>query len=486
MKDTKVSSILLIRPAYSLNIYKVYGKLPHHREIRPPLGLMYIASYLEQNGCKVSILDAEKDLLDNNEILRRVREVSAGYIGITSTTPEFPKVKELFEEIKKVQPEAVTVAGGPHFSAVPECGNGEYDAIDHIVVGEGEKAFLKIVKGEAGEKIVEIANEGSLDDLPLPARHLVNYDNYLFPTPGKGLVKMDTVLTARGCPFSCLFCFNRNTKVRYRDVKKCADEILLSHERYKTRFFMFLDDTLTVSKNRIAELCGEIMKRDLHKRVAFYANARADSVDFETLKIMKQAGVVEISMGIESGNQQILNMDKKGTRLEQYEQAYSWMRKLGFETRGSFILGHPYETHQTLRDTINFAKKLNLVRASCCIMTPYPGTEVYKMAMNGQGIHLLSNNWSDFTRYGKSVIRTDELGKEDLENYQKIFLAEFYTQPKVIFYHFLQLFKGNFSLYYYRPVIFAIYRKAAAFFRQFRAKIKGDRYGKCNKNNSQK
>lgn len=463
----------MIRLAYSLNIYKVYGKLPRHREIRPPLGLMYIASYLEQNGYKVSILDAEKDLLDNNEILRRIQEVSARYIGITSTTPEFPKVKELFEEIKKAQPDAVTVAGGPHFSAVPECRNGEYDAIDYIVVGEGEKTFLRIVSGAAKEKIVEVVNEDPLDDLPLPARHLVNYSDYQFPTPGKGLVRMDTILTSRGCPFSCLFCFNRNTKVRYRDIKKCADEILLSHERYKTKFFMFLDDTLTVSKERIAELCDEIMKRDLHKRVTFYANARADRVDFETLKKMKQAGVVEISMGVESGNQQILNMDNKGTKLEQYEQVYSWMRKLGFETRGSFILGHPYETHQTVMDTISFAKKLKLVRVSCCIMTPYPGTEVYKMAINGQGIHLISRNWGDFIRYGRSVIRTNELEKEDLENYQKVFLTEFYTQPKVIFYHFLQFFKGNFSLYYYRPVIFAICRKTAAIFKQLRDKAKG-------------
>lgn len=484
MKSIQEETILLIRPAYSLDIYKVYGKLPRHREIRPPLGLMYIAAYLEKNGYKVSILDAEKDLLDNHEILKRIQEISAKYVGITSTTPEFPRVKELFEEIKEAHPGIITVAGGPHLSAVPECQNGEYNAIDYIVVGEGEKAVLKIVSGAAKEKIVEVVNEDPLDDLPLPARHLVNYDNYQFPTPAKGLVRMDTVLTSRGCPFSCLFCFNRNTKVRYRDIKKCADEILLSHERYKTKFFMFLDDTLTVSKERIMELCDEIMKRGLHKKASFYANARADRVDFEILKKMKQASVVEISMGIESGNQQILNKDNKGTKLEQYEQVYFWMRKLGFETRGSFILGHPYETHQTVRDTINFAKKLKLVRASCCIMTPYPGTEVYKMAIKGQGIHLVSKNWRDFTRYGKSVIRTDELEKKDLEYYQKTFLMEFYTQPKVVFYHFLQFLKGNFSLYYYRPVIFAIYRRISIIFKQLRGNKKGKYYERSDKDSS--
>jgi len=222
---------------------------------------------------------------------------------------------------------------------------------------------------------------------------------------------------------------------------------------------MFLDDTLTISRERTSELCAEIMKRNLHKKVAFYANARVDRVDLGTLQKLKQAGVTEISMGVESGNQQILDMVNKGTRLEQYEQVYSWMRKLGFETRGSFILGHPYETKETVRDTINFAKKLELVRISCCIMTPYPGTEVYRMALKNKGIHLVSNNWGDFTRYGRSVIHTDELTKEDLENYQKVFLAEFYSQPKVILYHLLQLLKGNLSLYYYRPFIFAVWNR---------------------------
>jgi len=468
MKSTKDCEVLLIRPSYSLNIYKVYGRLPHYREIRPPLGLMYIASYLEQNGFKVNILDAEKDLLDNKKILERIIEISPKYIGITSTTPESSKVIELFNEIKRARPETVTVAGGSHFSALPEYQNGEYDAIDHIVVGEGEKAFLKIVSEATKEKIVEIMNEESLDDLPLPARHLVDYDHYQFPVPRKGMVRMDTIVTSRGCPFSCLFCFNRNTKVRYRNIKKCVDEIAMSHEKYKTNFFMFLDDTLTISKERVVELCDEIVKRGLHKKVTFYANARADRVDFETLKKMKQAGVVEVSTGVESGSQQLLNMENKGTTLEQYAQVYSWMRKLGFETRGSFILGHPHETHETVKETIKFAKKLRLVRVSCCIMTPYPGTEIYKMALKGEGIHLVSSDWKDFTRYGRSVIRTNELTKKDLENYQKVFLMEFYTQPRVIFYHLLQVLNGNLSLYYYRPVMFAIWRKLRFVFGKFR------------------
>ena len=134
------------------------------------------------------------------------------------------------------------------------------------------------------------------------------------------------------------------------------------------------------------------------------------------------------------------------------------MRNMGYQTRGSFIIGFPYETHKTIRETINFSKELNLMRATCNIMTPYPGTIIYHDALLKKGIHFLEEerDWAAFKRWGNSTIRTDELGKEDLEYYQKLFLTEFYTQPKVLWYHALQLLKGNFSYYFYRPLVFAI------------------------------
>ncbi len=372
------SSVLLIRPAYSSTVYRLYAKLPRDRGIQPPLGLMYIASSLEASGYPVEILDAEIELLDNQQIFKRIGKFMPAYVGITSTTPESPRVRELFDMIKRGIPEIVTVAGGPHFTAVPEAENGAYDSIDYVVVGDGEKAFLKIVNEKPAEKVIKVEDDGDLDKLLLPARHLVDYSHYKFPMPGKGMMRMDMVLTARGCPFRCYFCFNRNTKVRYRNIEKCVDEIELSHQRYKTKFIMFLDDTLTISKHRTMQICDEMIRRRLHKKVVFYANVRADKVDFELLKKMRDAGVVEISMGVESGNQAMLDNINKGTRLEQYEKAYEWMRRLGLETRGSFIIGHPYETHETIHDTINFAKRIKLMRGSCCILTPYPGTEVYK------------------------------------------------------------------------------------------------------------
>lgn len=120
------------------------------------------------------------------------------------------------------------------------------------------------------------------------------------------------------------------------------------------------------------------------------------------------------------------------------------------------MIGCPYETHQTVMDSINFAKKLPLYRVGVNILTPYPGTVAYHSAQNGDGIHLVCKDWKDFRRWGMSVIRTDELTKEDLEYYQKKFLREFNTSPKVLFYHFKQFLKSNHSYFYFRPVIYAI------------------------------
>lgn len=219
---------------------------------------------------------------------------------------------------------------------------------------------------------------------------------------------------------------------------------------------MFFDDTFTLKKKHAHDICDEIIKRGLNEKIVFYANTRANTTDYELLKKMKKAGISEISTGVETGNPEILKAIKKGTTHDQYRKVYRWMRELGIQTRASFIVGFPNETHATVRDTINFAKEIDLVRASCNILTPYPGTKIYEQAVQGDGLHLLCNTWKEFKRWGTAVVRTDELTKENLEYYQKRFLTEFYTQPKVLSYHIIQLLTGNFSIYYYRPVIFAI------------------------------
>lgn len=446
--------IVLVRLSYS-SIYGVYGKAPKNREIRPPLGLMYVASSLENAGHEVILIDGEPRLLSINQLYYEIMKAKPQVVGFTSTTPEFHTIIKLVKMIKKTNPSICIMIGGAHVSALPEETLRENPLIDYIVVGEGEQAAVHIVNNKPNKKIIEIPPIKDINKLPVPARHLVNYKNYNYAIPNQGTIRMDVIESSRGCPFKCTFCFNRAKKPRFRNPIFVVDEIEKSHKQYNTKFFMFFDDTLTIKKSHIIGLCDEIIKRGLHKKIVFYVNTSANTIDIEILKKMKKAGLIEISMGVESGNPQILKNTKKGTFHHQYKRVYNWMYKMGLQTRGSFIVGFPNETHKTVRDTINFAKKLNLMRVSCNILTPYPGTLVYEQALKKDGIYLVCTDWKEFKRWGTSVIKTDSLTKEDLEFYQKRFLTEFYTQPKVLFYHLKQFLKGNWSYFYYRPLLFA-------------------------------
>lgn len=454
--------ITLVRPSYSA-IYGVYGKVPKQREIRPPLGLMYIAAALEKEGYIVNIIDGEPDLLSIDDLEKKILDTNPQIVGFSSTTPEFYYVENIVKRIKNKHPKIVIIVGGAHVSAMPEETLKKCPEIDYIVKGEGEISVVKIVRELPIEKIIESPMIDDLDNNVLPARHLVDYKYYNYAIPGKGLIRMDVVESTRGCPFQCTFCFNRSKSPRYRSPKSVVDEIEDSHNKYNTNFFMFLDDTLTIKKEHVMSICDEIIIRGLNKKIVFYANTRPNTIDKETLEKMRNAGLTEISTGVESGNPIILKNIKKGVTLEQYKKVYEWMKELGLQTRASFIVGFPFETHDTVKDTIEFAKKIDLMRASCNILTPYPGTLIYKQALIGDGIHLLTQDWKEFKRWGTSVIETNELTKEDLEYYQKRFLTEFYTQKKVLLYHLKQFLRGNFSIFYYRPVFYAIRNKLTGF-----------------------
>lgn len=447
--------ITLVRLPYA-NIYSVYGKLPKNREVRPPLGLMYVAAALEEAGHTVNIIDCELKLYPPEVTLKLILESNPDIVGFTATTPEIHGVESLSKMIKEAREDIKIMVGGSHVSALPRQTLDDCPYLDYIVVGEGELSAVHIANDLPDEPIIRTKNEKTVDSYPLPARHLIEYGEYKYAWPGRGMVKMDVLESIRGCPFMCTFCSVRGVKPRLRDITRVVDEIEHSVNEYGTELFMFFDDTLTVNRFHVFDLCDEIIKRGLNKKCVFYANTRANTTTPEMLDKMIEAGFTEMSMGVETGSAEMMKAIKKGTRIEQYEQVYEWMYERGLQTRASFIVGHAHETHETILESIKFAKKIKLMRCAVNILTPYPDTHSYDQAIAGDGLHLLCNDWREFKRWGTSVIRTDDLTAEDLQWYQRRFLTEFYTQPKVLWYHFKQILGGNFSHYFFRPVFFAI------------------------------
>ncbi len=463
--------VTLVRPPHSgvYGVYKPVTKrgdvvgIPKDREIKPPLGLLYLAGALESIGIDVTIVDAEPDVLTNEQIMERIVASEPHFVGVTSTTPEFHLATDIIRRVKRHDPGIITMMGGSHVSAIPEETLQDCPDIDYVVVGEGEESIKRIVSEKPEERIIVSDVIEDLDKLPLPARHLVDYGRYRSPEPGRGLIKTDAIETSRGCPFRCAFCYHMHAKVRFRDVIKVVDEIEESHKKTGAILFNFFDDTFTLKKDRAIAICDEIIKRDLG--LTFYCFTRADTLSKELLEKMTQAGFVRITTGIESGNQKMLDRFNKGTKLEQYERVYQWMVELGLETRGSFIIGGPHETPETIGDSIRFAKSLPLYRIGVNILTPYPGTEMYRIAVDeGNGLRLVCKDWKDFRRWGTSVVETDALSAADLEYYQKKFLREFYASRKVLFYHLKQFLKGNHSYFFFRPVLFAIKDRVVSVF----------------------
>jgi radical SAM superfamily enzyme YgiQ (UPF0313 family) len=379
----------------------------------------------------------------------------------------------------------ITIIGGPHPSADAENVLIDHPGIDFVVRGEGEITTVEIIdnyrNGAPSESILGMAYRqngkvvinsnrpliNNLDDIPSPARHLIDSDKYYYPLRGHGMEKVATMITSRGCPYHCIFCYSMHGhQVRYRSISNVIQELKSIIDIYGIRYFIFHDECFTLSKNRVMEFCNEVLNRKLDIR--WFCFTRGDAVDQEMADRMAEAGCVKISLGVESGSQAMLERVGKRTQLDKIERAFRILRRAGIETRGSFIIGLPGEDTQSIQQTIEYAKSLDMYHFGLNIATPYPGTKMWEMAEAQDGIRFDDTDLSAFRRWGNAVIATDALSADDLVQAQRKGLIAFYIRPKMLWFFLREWLKGNRASYYYRPLLFAI-REG---FRNFRAKFK--------------
>ena len=492
-----MARITLVRPAYSAQIYgQIYEqKRDTLREVRPPLGLMAISGYLKHFGHDVVIIDGEPDLLDIQETVDRTLKTQPDIVGVTSTTPEYPYAYTILREIKTLAPTVVTVFGGAHITNLPEHTIADLGSfVDWGVISEGEKPMLAVANGnpeefmwnpELNRKLLMAHQSLSSEDLVsfTPDRHSLKMSDYRFVDTSLGLVQNDALEIARGCPFACAFCTSRKTLIRHRTNDHVINEIVQSAKEFNTKLFMFFDDTFTIHKNRAMELFENIidLKQQgiLAKDVHFYGFTRANTLhDYDLLRTLKDAGCDKITLGIETGNPDILRMTYKGTKLDDYRKAYEMLEEFDITKRGSFIIGHPFETEETIRDSINFALELDLDEVGVNIMTPYPGQLTYRDALSAKGIwlshpihykELRSNNqnmnstwsdyisvnwhdyWRDHLRWGSSVVETKTLAAETLVYWHSRFLQEVYGSEQMARRRQKFIAAGNNDEYWHRP-----------------------------------
>jgi len=428
--------VCLISPPYNSAVKSAIGTTS------PPLGLAYLASVLRKHH-EVKIIDA--NILDYNfeDVRRELKNFYPDVVGITSVTPSVPQAFATAKIAKEVRKDCTVVMGGSHVTFLPEESLKECEYVDIVVRGEGEKTVeelmktierggsLKKVKGITFRNRTEMVSTEprsfikNIDEIPFPSRDLLPIYKYR----AYGVV-YTTMLTSRGCPFGCSFCASSRLFGKFwrgRSAENVLEEMRIIYEKYKIKNIEFVDDTFTLNKKRVEEICDGMIKEGWD--ITWGTSSRVDVITKKLAEKMKKAGCWILFLGIESGCQTILNEVGKRITLKQVKKAVKALKDAGIQVLGSFILGFPGETIGMIEKTISFAKKLNLDWAEFSILTPYPGTPLFDYAVRND--LLLTRDWSKFTAVDP-IIKLKNVTEYQLKHlFRKAYLS-FYLKPNVI------------------------------------------------------
>lgn len=456
--------------------------------IKVPLGLAYIAGYLEKKGHKPEILDCmayydeikkQKDGsyrvgLAEEKIIKKIREFNPDIVGISCSFSIYEKDSIKIAKLVKENSDALVVFGGANSSANPDSVLKNKE-VDIIVRGEGEVVFSNIannfknkrknsipgtiIRGKKGIKINKPAEYiQDLDEIPFPARHLLPMEKYLnHPQNSIANIRGPTteIITSRGCPFNCIFCsihtvWGRNW--RARSAKNVVDELEQLYNKYKIKEFRFFDDNMTWDKKRIIEICDEIIKRKLDIRWDTPNGVAIATLNEEVLRKMKKAGYYKIVMGIESGSETTLKFMRKPVSLNHAKKIIALCNKIGIWTWSTFVIGFPDETREDIQKTIDFAKNSGLNFATFYVAQPYPGTEMYdiyeKKGLLKEGIK--KNSSVTNSQYDTNNFSAKELSKLQKKAYSDFIKHRIisYLNPTKFYKEFLNRIKNFEDLKY--------------------------------------
>jgi radical SAM superfamily enzyme YgiQ (UPF0313 family) len=433
-----MAEIVLFSPPY----VRTYGKLDIKRlnYSAPPLGLAYITSYLEANGCEVRLVDLQHSTSNVKEI---IAEESPKFVGISCTVSTISEARKISRIAKDINSRIKVVWGGAYPSTLPEEA-ASLENVDIVVYGEGELTMLELLDKGSPDGIRGTAyKEGKdvivnpprpliedLDCLPFPAFDQLRVEKYGTPFLGKGL----SLVAGRGCPHNCTFCSANivaGRQYRTRSPKNFVDELNELHDKYNVSSFTFYDDTFTIDESNVIKICNEIRGRNF--RINWNCYSRVDTVSRELLEAMKMAGCKTIFFGIESGEQRMLDLTRKGITIQQVRDAITTTKKVGIKAYGAFIIGLPFDDDESIQKTIELAKGLPLDYAQFNLLIPPPGTEVWDLAQRGEGIRLLATDWGEFGLYREPIIELPTVSKEKLKGYVRKAYKEFYFRPRYIF-----------------------------------------------------
>lgn len=449
MKD-----ILLLYP-YTHDLFPEVGG------IMPSLGLAYLDAFLKSKGIESQVIDCTGQGLVHTELAYIMKREQVRLVGISAMTPFIHRAVELASVIKQIDERIVIIMGGSHASSLGPDLLKQTTSLDIVARGEGELTLLEIVKEFKQEQdpdlsmisgisfkknglVITTADRPLIQDLdtvPFPSRDISNSSNYHLPVKWNFREPFAAIVTSRGCKYNCAFCDVHMTfgrLVRCRSVKNIIAEIKYLKREFDVRDIIFYDDTLTINRQRVLELCQAIIEERL--RISWGCYSRVDAIDREITVAMKQAGCRMISFGVESGSGQMLKLMRKGITLERSLSAVGLCNKIGIQTSASFVIGFPGETTETILQTKSFVKKLNPLFATFFRFIPYPGTPFYKEYLKQENLDNLEIG--QFQELGGArVIKIPGISEENLIKCIKNMYLTFYLNPKKLIQHGLRILR---------------------------------------------
>ena len=399
-------------------------------------GLAYIAGYIRQfPEFEVKIIDSKFERLNFEKTTKLVLEYQPDVVGICAFTNEIKPAAYLAKLIKKKLPNTIIVVGGVHITALPEKTLEEFPEIDIGVIGEGEVTFYELCYALKYKKpLFDINGLSFREDNKIivtpPRERILDQDSIPFPAwdllPNS---KMYILMTLRGCPFNCVFCMNPNGRVaRTRSIDNVIEELELVTKNYAPKEIMFGDELFSINMDRTKALLTAMIEHGLHKKLRWWVQTHVHFVDYELCTLMKKAGCIKLGMGIETGDEEALKKLGKGTNLDMILKARKAAKDAGLPIETYFIVGQPNETVESINKTIDLAVKMNPDLPIFGIMSPFPGTEIARLAAKGEsGYRLVTTDWNEYNKQIGGALEFANLTRKQIEimqikAYAKVFL----------------------------------------------------------------
>jgi anaerobic magnesium-protoporphyrin IX monomethyl ester cyclase len=410
--------------------------------IAPPIGLAQLAAVLEADGVDVGIVDCNGSFMTWEDLQRTISDRQPTVVGTSAMTTFMPTAARVMHMAKAIDPEIVTVVGGPHVTFTTEETLRNHPEIDIIGRGEGERVIQELIAclGEDGDlaqvRGIAFRRDGQtvqtpmpdpvdVDQLPLPAYHLLPMQAYYFIV----FEKFCTVLASRGCPFNCRFCAERGfwgPGWRPRDPEIVGEELELLQSKYGRESIWFGDDCFNVDGEHMGLICEEILRRDL--TLNWYYQGRADLLikHREYLPLMRRAGNLMVQIGIEADSDEELRHLRKNLTGEQVQEALALLREHGIVCQGMMILGTRQDDANSILRKVEYLKWLGVDFPVFTIYTPFPGTEAYDEAREQGWLET-----DDYALYDMAypIISTEHLTRQQVIGLYNRSFAAFYTDP---------------------------------------------------------